>query len=75
VNISAFREDGSEFVLEVMGPVCGEGAAFDGTLKRLRDDGIIEIKGRQFKIPILISCCSRRMFADKFVPRPALYCA
>lgn len=31
VKISAFREDGSEFVLEVMGQwaVCGEGAAFD----------------------------------------------
>lgn len=33
VKISALREDGSEFVLEVMGQwaVCGEGAAFDGS--------------------------------------------
>jgi CRP/FNR family transcriptional regulator, cyclic AMP receptor protein len=32
VQISASREDGAEFVLEVMGrwAVCGEGAAFDG---------------------------------------------
>jgi len=32
VQISACREDGAEFVLEVMGhwAVCGEGAAFDG---------------------------------------------
>jgi len=32
VQISAFRQDGSEFVLEVMGQwaICGEGAAFDG---------------------------------------------
>lgn len=33
IKISALREDGSEFVLEVMGQwaVCGEGAAFDGS--------------------------------------------
>lgn len=33
VQISSCREDGSEFVLEVMGQwaVCGEGAAFDGS--------------------------------------------
>lgn len=33
VRISVFQEDGSEFVLEVMGQwaVCGEGAAFDGS--------------------------------------------
>lgn len=32
IQISAAREDGSEFILEVMGQwaVCGEGAAFDG---------------------------------------------
>lgn len=32
IQISASREDGSEFVLEVMGQwaICGEGAAFDG---------------------------------------------
>lgn len=33
VKISALREDGTEFVLEVMGQwaICGEGAAFDGS--------------------------------------------
>lgn len=33
VQVSTFRQDGSEFVLEVMGQwaVCGEGAAFDGS--------------------------------------------
>ncbi len=32
VQISIYREDGSEVVLELMGPdtICGEGAAFDG---------------------------------------------
>ena len=32
VQISIFRADGSEVVLELMGPetVCGEGSAFDG---------------------------------------------
>lgn len=32
IQISTMREDGSEFVLEVMGrwAICGEGAAFDG---------------------------------------------
>lgn len=33
IQISASREDGSEFVLEVMGQwaICGEGSAFDGS--------------------------------------------
>ena len=56
IQISASREDGSEFVLEVMGQwaVCGEGAAFDGSPRfssavALDDAEVIAFDSRDMK--------------------------